>query len=199
VKLNNWQGFISKTSTLDKVLIIILILGTSIVGIGLFKGIVEDSQVQVEVIKDKESAAVGKVVVDVGGAVVSPGVYELLPNSRIKDALVAAGGLSEDADRDYVQKTINLAENLKDAQKIFIPKLTKNISGVGYPEAKYSSGKVNINQASEQELDTLTGIGSIRAKAIIDSRPYGSVDDLVNKGVISKSILDKLKDKIVAY
>jgi competence protein ComEA len=61
-----------------------------------------------------------------------------------------------------------------------------------------ATDKMDINTASEQELATLTGIGEVRAKAIVKGRPYRAKDDLVKKKIIPKGVYDKIKDSIIA-
>lgn len=182
-------------------LLAVMVIGGVLVFTGLFRGIRESSQVQIEYLSVGEDSFEGspaKIIVDVEGAVVSPGVYELDKGSRIKDALVAAGGLSDAADRTAVSRMINLAEELKDAQKIYFPNADSN-TGVGYGEASYGSKLINVNTASVSELDTLWGIGEARAQAIIDGRPYGSLDELVSKKLVSQSVLDKNEGKMTVY
>ena len=133
-----------------------------------------------------------EVWVDISGAVVSPGVYQLVNGDRIKDALVAAGGLTGLADRDFVATTINLAARVKDGDKIYIPAAGGEVAGA-------ATGRVNLNKATTNELMSLDGIGTARAQAIIDSRPYAAVADLVVKKVISQAIFEKIKDKIAVY
>ena len=163
----------------------------------LFRGIVGDSQVQVEHIKATETSE--KMVIDVGGAVINPGVYELPTGSRLKDALVAAGGYSEIADRIYCDKVFNLAELLKDGQKIFIPSNNNTPGSGGYVEAKNINILVNINTASVSELDTLWGIGSARVDSIVKNRPYKEVEELLTKKVLTKQILEKNRDRLSVY
>ena len=140
--------------------------------------------------------------VDVEGAVVKPGVYKLNFSSIIQDALVSAGGLSGNADRNFVAKNINLASKLTDGAKIYIPKAgeaanSNNQSGVlGVRE---ESSLININTASSESLDTLPGVGSVTAAKIINSRPYGTIDELLSKKVVSGSVFTKIKDKITAF
>ena len=140
---------------------------------------------------DQNNAKV-EVWVDVSGAVVSPGVYQLVNGDRIKDALVAAGGLTGLADRDFVATTINLAAKVADGDKIYIPAAGGEVAGA-------ATGRVNLNKATTNELMSLDGIGTARAQAIIDSRPYAAVADLVAKKVISQAIFEKIKDKIAVY
>lgn len=130
--------------------------------------------------------------IDISGSVMNPGVYQLPPDSRLKDALVKAGGLNSDADRDYVSKSLNLAKKLTDGEKIYIPKVGERVVlGSTAP-----SSTININTASVDELDKLPGIGAVTAEKIINSRPYSSIQELLDKKVVSSSVFEKIKDKI---
>lgn len=153
----------------------------------------EPADQQVEGVK---SAVSQQITIDVEGAVINQGVYHLSSDSRIRDALVAAGGLSAGADREWVAKNINLAAKLTDGGKIYIPK-----AGEGSVESKgdQSSGLVNINSAGEKELDTLPGVGSAIAQKIINSRPYSSIEELLTKKAVSSKVFEQIKDKITAY
>lgn len=62
-----------------------------------------------------------------------------------------------------------------------------------------SSGTININQASESELDALPGIGPVTAQKIISNRPYQSVEDLLNKKAVGASEFAKIKDQMSVY
>ena len=140
--------------------------------------------------------------VDVEGAVVKPGVYKLNFSSIIQDALVSAGGLSGDADRSFVSKNINLASKLTDGAKIYIPKIGEVANSNNQPGilgVREESGLININTASSESLDTLPGVGSVTAAKIINSRPYGTIDELLSKKVVSSSVFTKIKDKITAF
>ena len=146
-----------------------------------------------------QNSNTAEVWVDISGAVVSPGVYQLVNGDRIKDALVAAGGLTDKADRDFVATTVNLAAKVKDGDKIYIPALAEAGSGQNKLVLGVASGRINLNKATSGELESLTGIGAARARAIIDNRPYAAVADLVAKKVISQAIFEKIKDKIAVY
>ncbi|HEX9007965.1 MAG TPA: ComEA family DNA-binding protein [Patescibacteria group bacterium] len=191
--------FVKELSVVDRFLLIMTVIGVVILAIGLFRGIVGGGQVQMEYLENGTANSEDKIVVDVGGAVEKPGVYELFSQSRVKDVLVAAGGLSSEADRTYVEKNINLAEILKDGEKIYFPKINESQAVLGYSEANTEVKKININLATESELDTLQGIGSARAKEIVKNRPYKNVDELVQKGVLSKAVLEKIRSSLVAY
>ncbi len=114
--------------------------------------------------------------------------------SRIDDLLVVAGGLSIEANRDYVSKNINRALKLSDGQKIYIPTINEK-SDI----ASFKTQSININNASLEELDSLSGIGPTLAKSIIEQRPYSNIDELQSKGILKKNVFEKIKDKITAY
>jgi competence protein ComEA len=140
--------------------------------------------------------------VDVEGAVFRPGVYELAEGSRIQDALIAAGGMSGEADRGLISKRLNLANKVVDGGKIYVPFSGDNgqVTGqVGQIEQGVAGvGVIDINSASESELDALTGVGPVTAKKIIDNRPYQTIDELVSKKVVGVSVFGKIRDKISA-
>jgi len=141
-----------------------------------------------------------QVTVDVAGAVEKPGVYKMPSGSRIGDALVGAGGLSAQADREWVAKTLNLAEEVKDGGKVYIPEKSQIInSQMANGEQGKSTNLININTASVGELDSLPEIGEARAKAIIANRPYGSSAELVSKAKIPASVYAKIKDLVSIY
>ena len=196
------KKFLKKTTALDRFLIAVILLGAIVSAVSFFRGILMDRQVQVEFLSGGnkvEGESVSKIFVDIEGSVISPGVYELFDGSRIKDVLVMAGGLSDGADREFCEKNLNMAELVKDGQKIYIPKLSNTNAGQGYVEANSSTKQVNINSATVAELDTLWGIGTARAESIVKNRPYLSVDDLVTKGVLTKSLVEKNRGLLSVY
>lgn len=136
--------------------------------------------------------------IDVSGAVEKPGVYQLDSEARVKDVLVVAGGLSSKADREYVSQSLNLAEKLIDGQKIYIPEKTVS-SGEYLVSGGIKNNKINVNKASASELMELSGIGEVRAQAIIDGRPYRAIEDLVARKIIPASVFEKIKTKISVY
>lgn len=131
--------------------------------------------------------------VDVEGAVVKAGVYKLAADARIQEALIAAGGLASTADRNWVSKSLNLAARLTDGAKIYIPE-----TGESVPAVNNTLGLININSASEQELDTLPGIGPVTAQKIIGARPYNSINELLDKKIVGSKVFSQIKDKISA-
>ena len=170
----------------------------------------EDSGKETKTPETLDNEPPENVVVYVCGAVVNPGVYELPEGSRIDDALAAAGGFSEDADRTYV----NLAARLSDGSKLQIPTisetsdeaLTKEIESFdtgdnGYKSgASDGSGLININTASQTELATLPGIGEGIAGKIIKYRDengsFKSIEDIMKVSGIKDKLFSKIKDQI---
>jgi len=149
---------------------------------------------------DELTEGEGEIMVDVAGAVMQPGMYSLEGGVRINDALVAAGGLSEGADRDWVSKNLNLAMKLVDGQKLYIPQeneVTKDTPSQG--KGVTLTGLINLNSASVSELDTLWGVGEATAKKIIAGRPYGSVEELLTKKVVKTNVYEEIKDEISVY
>lgn len=145
-----------------------------------------------------EKPAVPKILVDIEGAVEKPDVYEVTVGARLKDVLVQAGGLSARADREFFTRTFNLAHILKDQEKLYIPssdEIDQNRNVILQTE-KLNSGLININTASAGELDQLAGVGEITAEKIIQNRPYQTIDDLLKKKVVGKSVYEKIKDQI---
>jgi len=147
-----------------------------------------------------------QITIDVEGAVEKPGVYKVNASDRIQDALIAAGGLSHDADRHQIAQNLNLAAPLTDGSKLYIPAVGEQMmtSGNGSSNSSgtvqgASTGRVNINQASEEALDALPGIGPVTAQKIISNRPYQSVEDLVSKKAVGASEFAKIKDQVSVY
>jgi competence protein ComEA len=149
-----------------------------------------------------------QITVDIEGAVLRPGVYKLPKDARAQDVLIKAGGMSEKADRVQVAKALNLASKLIDGGKIYIPfvgdTLAVSQSGVSGGAGQSvmgdsTSGLININSASPNELDTLSGVGPATAEKIISNRPYEKIEDLVSKKAVGQAVFDKIKDKISVY
>ena len=143
----------------------------------------------------RESGSSSQIFVDVSGQVMKPGVYGLKGDARIQEALVAAGGLSSDADREYVSKYMNLAQKVTDGMKLYVPKVSENMKGSAIAGTN-QTGLVSINSGSLSDLDKLSGVGPVTAQRIIDGRPYASLDELVSKKAINSSVFTKIKDSI---
>lgn len=131
------------------------------------------------------------ILVDVEGGVVHPGVYRLPSDSRIDDLLGFAGGFTDQADMEAVARSINRAAKLSDGAKIYVP--VKNMTGGGDSlGADKNTAIVNINTASQAELENLPGVGPVTAEKIITSRPYTRIEELVERDIISASLYGKV-------
>lgn len=148
-----------------------------------------------KIIFEEQKETIQEIVIDIEGAVVKPGVYRLPTDSRIKDALIAASGLSGDANRDWVAKNLNLAQKLTDGAKVYVPRVGEDqVKGI-----KSTTGSLNINTASLSQLEDLPGIGKVTAQNIIDGRPYSAIEELLEKKIVGKSVFEKIKEKIAVY
>lgn len=136
-----------------------------------------------------------KVFVDIQGAVNEPGVYEFEQGSIVADALNRAGGLREDADSEYISKHINRSKSLVNEEKIYIPATGEQASTELHTGVD-TTGKININTATIQELDSLPGIGPSYAQKIIDARPFGSIEEIKNVPGIGAATFEKISDQI---
>ena len=142
-----------------------------------------------------------KLMVDVSGAVVKPGVYTLKADSRVIDAITAAGGYAPDIDKTKTQHLLNLAAKVTDGMKIYVPKIgesAEQTSSGGPADILGSStgGLVSINNGTAGDLDTLPGVGKVTAEKIINARPYSSIDELLSKKIVSSSVFEKIREKI---
>jgi competence protein ComEA len=176
--------------------IFLLLIGAILIGFGalLVKG-ENDSSNKIEVLESatESQGQTKEIVVEVSGAVEAPGVYKLPADSRIEDALIAAGGISVNADRVWLEKSLNRAAKLIDGQKIYIFFQGESTGG------EVKSGFVNINTASQKELESLWGIGRISAQNIIEHRPYSTVEELLVKKILKKNVYERNKDKLTVY
>lgn len=154
---------------------------------------------EVKIIQLDEAENNSNIFVDIGGAVKVPGVYKLKAGDRIAQAIEVAGGLRTDADGNWVSKNLNLAAKLSDGMKIYVPFAGETFSPPADVGVSSGVAAVNINTASQKELESLPAIGPVTAAKIINNRPYFSVDDLVKRKVVSQSTYDKIKDKITIF
>lgn len=167
-----------------------------------------------------KTAQVKTVRVQVSGAVLEPGIYDVPASCRVEEAITAAGGLTENADSERV----NLVRKVRDGMQIRVPvqkaartsrtqrKNAQAKSGLGESASgksgsvKAGSGRnnsimqsVRINSASADELQQLPGIGPALAKRIVETRSRGrfaSVEDLLRVPGIGKAKLAKLRDYV---
>ncbi len=139
------------------------------------------------------------IFVDIGGAVKNPGVYQVSEDTRLFQVIEMAGGLSEEADADHV----NRASFVEDGQKIIIPvKGSENNDGLTSADTAPSSadtGLININTASADELKSLSGIGDVTAEKIIEyrsSKAFKSKEDIMSVDGIGSKTFEKIQDDI---
>ncbi|HET7082836.1 MAG TPA: SLBB domain-containing protein [Candidatus Limnocylindria bacterium] len=141
--------------------------------------------------------AADRLVVDVEGAVLRPGIIELPGGSRVADAIEAAGGYSPQADLAAAAAQVNLAAILRDGQQIVVPLI--GASAGGGSGGSGSGGLVDLNSASPDELDALPGIGPVTVEKIVAARaeqPFASFDELVTRKVMTAGQLDKIRDLV---
>lgn len=138
----------------------------------------------------------GRIMVDVKGAVQQPGIYQLSADSRVYQAIQAAGGLLEKAD----QKQLNLAQKCKDEMVVYVPRKGEqpHVSTPGIQST--TDSLININTATASELERLDSIGPSKAEAIVKFRethgPFQSIDQLTQVPGIGKKTVDKFRDQI---
>ncbi|MFI3086753.1 helix-hairpin-helix domain-containing protein [Streptococcus sp. 2022WUSS037] len=141
-----------------------------------------------------------QLVVDVKGAVEKPGLYTLEEGSRVNDAVEAAGGLTSQAD----PKSINLAQKLSDEAVVYVASKDENISVVAstttssaMSQEEKNTSQINLNTATEADLQTISGIGAKRAADIIAYREanggFKSVDDLNNVSGIGDKTMESIR------
>ncbi|WP_225230370.1 helix-hairpin-helix domain-containing protein [Cytobacillus stercorigallinarum] len=136
------------------------------------------------------------VMVDIKGEVKDPGVYELKNTQRIVDAIQVAGGFLSEAD----QQQVNLAQKLTDEMVIYIPKVGEESVSSLPTLNDGNEGKINLNQATVEQLETLPGIGPTKAEDILSFREengsFKAIEDLKEISGIGEKTFEKLKDLI---
>ena len=133
------------------------------------------------------------IVVDVTGAIARPGVYRLPAGSRTVDALLAAGGMTGEADLD----ALNKAAPIHDGQRIYVPHPGETVpAGSAGSDAQL---KIDVNHATASELEALPGIGPTTAARIVRSRgshPFGRIEELQTRGLVTARVFADLKDMV---
>lgn len=191
----------------------LLIAGLLMIAVGLGMSINQGRE-KVEIEKkdeltlQKDVQGNNKVMIDIGGEVMNPGVYELPLGARINDALIVAGGLGSEADREWVEGNLNRAETVKDGMKIVIPKKgeTLGITNNQIPITKQTTitnesitKLININTATKEELESLPGIGPSLAQRIIDYREENGGFRDINEIKLVSGIGEKMYEKIKEF
>lgn len=161
---------------------------------------------------EKEEA---KITVYVSGAVANPGLHEIAPGSRAVEAIAAAGGMTEEANKDKV----NLAKICKDGMQVNVPRLSakerrrlaaanipgRSLGAAGQNSVSYNAaqeretaltGKVHLNTATAEELETLPGVGTVTAQRIVEYRSahgFARIEDLMNVKGIGQAKFKKMQ------
>ena len=135
----------------------------------------------------------------VTGAVRQPGLYAIKDGDRLADLIDLAGGITEDAD----MQAVNLAVRVKDQDHWTVPEVGEStVVPSSTVSGDQTSGKVNINTADAELLETLPGIGETRAEAVIRYReehgPFKKVDDIIAVPGIGAATLEGLRDLVEA-
>lgn len=161
--------------------------------------------IQISDNKSSKDSPSRQIYVDVSGAVNEPGVYPFNSGTRLIEVLKEANGLAKDADKIFFHRNFNMAREVKDGEKIYIPykeethntPLQANASSRNsFPAVLGESSKLlNINTATLEELDALSGIGNITAEKIVSNRPYNAIEELLTKKVLKKNVYEDHKDK----
>jgi len=137
----------------------------------------------------------GQVVVHIAGEVFEPGVYALRAGARVVEAIQAAGGETNFADVER----LNLARQLVDGEQICVPSILDTAENAVEETGSAADGKVNINKADEATLESLTGIGPVKAQAIVEYRkahPFSSIEEITSVSGIGEKTLEKIRDQI---
>ena len=138
----------------------------------------------VEVQRRDAPAGVDTILVQVSGAVTSPGLVTAQPGDRVGDVIERAGGALPGADLD----ALNLALRVRDEDVVRVP----------FEGDPLALGLLDLNTATQAELEELPGIGPVRAEAIIAARPLASVDDVLERGLIPASVWEAIRTLVVA-
>jgi competence protein ComEA len=131
--------------------------------------------------------------VHVTGAVAQPGLYELTDGARVADALAAAGGALPGSDAGR----LNLALRVRDGQQLVVPTTAPVVAA-----KPATGGRVNLNTATQAELESLPGVGAVTAKKILDHRqakgPFQSAEELRDTRLVTNATWTKLADLVDA-
>jgi competence protein ComEA len=143
----------------------------------------------------------GPLVVDVAGAVVDPGLYRLGAGARVGDAVEAAGGFSPRVDAERVATELNLAALLIDGAQVRVPSRDDQTTATGGTGSGGGSGAgppmlINLNSATQAELESLPGIGPVTAGKIIEARagaPFRTIGELRERGLVGEKTFEAIR------
>ena len=138
------------------------------------------------------------IIVDVKGEINQPGIYEVKSDMRVNDVINLAGGLNKNAD----ESQLNLAAKVADEMIIQVPSINQEVNELSTNMTASNPDKIKLNQATVDDLITLTGIGPSKAEAILAYRDdvgmFKDVEDLLNVSGIGEKTLDAIRDEIQA-
>lgn len=178
----------------------LFLLGITLMGVGVYVWKLGVKPTKIEIVEAIQDTKM--VFVDVSGEVEKPGVFGLVLGSRVGEAIASAGGITEKADLDWISKNLNQAKILVDGEKIYIPKFNSNLPILNSNSStidQFTISKININTASESELDKLPGVGPVTAGKIINGRPYANTEELKSRKIVTDKVWEQIKDLISAW
>jgi len=192
-RLTYWWHDLAYSDTQKRALLImgvgLLVLSSFVVFRGSSKEVIAAPQIPIEI-------SIPEVTVDVAGAVNNPGVYSLPSQSRVIDALRAAGNSVTGSDLS----DLNLARVVKDGEQIYVNPTVRTVNGKRIIKKVIPRGPININRASAKEFDSLVGIGPVIARRIVEYRrvngPFMAIEDLEKVSGIGSAKFEELKSKI---
>jgi competence protein ComEA len=192
-RINYWWHDLAYSHIQKRALLImgvgLLVLSSFVVFRGSSKEVIAAPQIPIEI-------AIPEVIVDVAGAVNNPGVYSLPAQSRVIDALRAAGNGVTGSDLS----DLNLARVVKDGEQIYVNPTVRTINGKKIIKKVIPRGPININRASAKEFDGLAGIGPVIPKRIVDYRrvnvPFMTIEDLQKVSGIGSAKFEEFKSKV---
>ena len=192
--LRNWWGDLHYSSLQKRGLAIIACLVIIISALFVLRGSSQEV-IAAPAPLEMESISQQRLMIDVAGAVMNPGVYSLPLNARVFEAIKAAGGLKKGADTS----DINQARILRDGEQIYVYPTTTSSGGVARP-AMRKNGPVMINRATVKDFESLDGIGPVLANRIVSYRkingPFAAVEDLLKVPGIGQSKFAQFKEKL---
>lgn len=178
-------------------LILLALLGAVLIGAtyGYYR---EQDSIALDAATTEHVEPPRKVTVYVSGEVKKPGLVTLDEDKRVADAVNAAGGVIETADVDH----INMAAHLEDGMQVRVPMRLRDAGekGGAASTGRQADGKINLNTATEKELQELPGIGPAMSARIVEYREsngaFQSIDDIKKVRGIGASKFEKLKDRV---